>query len=336
MSDRRYYFPYECISSTGHDRVIIFGAGQVGSQLKKEIDERGGVRNICFLDNFATTESVNDDAIRQAGVYKPDIIKSAEYDYVVLACQYWLVPELCECLYKLGVNSRKILTARPGNTRLYSETPHRESGWDDFYDYAEKDAEWQIKDYFVPIINKHSIPLVKVLDFPSGHGRIAESMYMKYEDTLGSIVCCDANTEAVDFCRKRFAGKELFGFAVNKVDEMRCIPLEFSDGEFTFIYSWDSMVHFTYKWLDFYIGEFYRVLKEGGFAFIHHSNLGSQDVDIGFTKSENWTENPHGRTPVSHEDVNFLARRYGFEVVEQRIIDWGVPNLDCITLIMKP
>ena len=335
MSDSHYYFPFERLSPTGRDRIYIFGAGLVGSQLQKQIDEHSGFINLGFLDNYATAESVEDDAIRRVGIQKPGILATADYDYVVLACSYWQIPEFCECLFKIGVDSRKILTVWSGNARLYSETPDMGNKWNDYYDIAEKLADGQIEDYFVPIIDKHKILLERVLDFPSGRGRIAEGLRKKYKDAVGSIVCCDANAEAIDFCRKRFSGDESFGFVVNTVDARRCTPFEFPDNDFSFIYSWDAMVHFTYKWLDFYVGEFYRVLKDGGFVLLHHSNLGSPDVDIGFTKSENWIENPHGRTPISYDDISFISERYGFKVIGQKIIDCVIPKLDCITVLAK-
>lgn len=32
----------------------------------------------------------------------------------------------------------------------------------------------------------------------------------------------------------------------------------------------------------------------------------------------------------------YLAYRCGFEIIDQTVIDWSVPELDCISLIRKP
>jgi MoaA/NifB/PqqE/SkfB family radical SAM enzyme len=227
-------------------------------------------------------------------------------------------------------------------SRFISETPDIKNDWNRYYNSAEDFVDEHINKYFAPVLDKYNISLKKVLDFPSGRGRMAEGLYKKYSNRVGKIVCCDANINAIEFCQKRFFSNDSFEFTVNKVDETYTLPLEFPSDTFSFIYSWDSMVHFTYKWIDFYIGEFYRLLNVNGFVIIHHSNIGSEDVDIGFAKSENWSENPHGRTLVSHDDVRAIAERYGFIVVEQRVLDFiykekgfEFSNMDCITILKK-
>ncbi len=95
------------------------------------------------------------------------------------------------------------------------------------------------------------------------------------------------------------------------------------------------MVHFIYKWLDYYICEFYRLLQNGGFVFVHHSNLSSSEVHIEKDKDEYWWANPGGRALVSKEDVAYIAEKHGFRVVEQQVIDWIIHDLDCITLLSK-
>lgn len=39
---------------------------------------------------------------------------------------------------------------------------------------------------------------------------------------------------------------------------------------------------------------------------------------------------------MSDKIFAYLAYRCGFEICNQKVIDWGVENLDCISLIMKP
>lgn len=94
-------------------------------------------------------------------------------------------------------------------------------------------------------------------------------------------------------------------------------------------------MHFSYKWLDFYIGEFFRIIENNGYVFIHHSNLSATDVKVENGKSEIWSDNPGWRAPVSSKDVKYISEKHGFTVVEQNIIDWEVSNLDCITLLRK-
>ena len=216
------------------------------------------------------------------------------------------------------------------------ETPHIEGKWDDYYHIAEDYTDMHFSSFLFPMIEKHRFPLEYVLDFPCGRGRIAEKLYLRYGDAIIRIALCDANTEAVDFCRKRFAGNDSFDYAINEVEDEQCIALNFQDSEFSFIYSWDAMVHFSYEWLDFYIGEFFRIAKPSGYALIHHSNLGSDEVCVDLNKSSNWKNNPYWRSIVSREDVGFIARKHGFGISDQTVIDWVIPKLDCITVLRKP
>lgn len=45
---------------------------------------------------------------------------------------------------------------------------------------------------------------------------------------------------------------------------------------------------------------------------------------------------PHGRSFMSKEVFAYLAYRAGFNILEQKIIDWEIKDLDCISLIQKP
>ena len=77
------------------------------------------------------------------------------------------------------------------------------------------------------------------------------------------------------------------------------------------------------------------MIQNGGFAFIHHSNLGSPEVHTEKDKDEYWQANPGDRALVSKEDVAYIAKKQGFSVVEQKVIDWGIKKLDCITILSK-
>ena len=53
---------------------------------------------------------------------------------------------------------------------------------------------------------------------------------------------------------------------------------------------------------------------------------------------KNWfggTTNPGGRSFMSKKIFAHLAYRNGFEIIDQTVIDWSVPKLDCITLVRK-
>ena len=78
--------------------------------------------------------------------------------------------------------------------------------------------------------------------------------------------------------------------------------------------------------------EFGRVIRDGGHVLIHHSNYGNAAIDA--EKSENHCDNPRFRTNITAEDIAFIAKKHGFAVITQNVIDWGnAPKLDCISLL---
>lgn len=337
----KYSFPFKQCGFRKYIHIYIFGAGKIGHHFQNQLnaqDKNGQwdiIENLGFIDNFISTESADYQNIKNVGVYKPQILKTAVFDSVVLACKPELIPEIMECLFENGVDSSKILL--PDFTRPVFYSPNMGDTWNHYYQRAEKGALLQYNNSIAPLlaIPNEVVSLQKILDFPSGRGRIAEIISKTYNNEIKKIVCCDANSEAVQYCRERFSNNDKFEFMVNEVDEWRCNPLGFPNDSFTFVLSWDAMVHFSYKWIDFYINEFYRILQKDGYALVHHSNLASPSIDIRRTKSETWNDNPGGRTLVSAEDVKFISEKCGFHVIKQTFVDIYVPNMDCITLLKK-
>lgn len=89
------------------------------------------------------------------------------------------------------------------------------------------------------------------------------------------------------------------------------------------------MVHFEMLDIYSYLRDIYRVLIPGGRALIHHSN-NSKDYKAAFANA------PNGRAFMSKNLFAHLAYKSGFKIISQDVIDWGIKNLDCITLIEKP
>lgn len=77
-----------------------------------------------------------------------------------------------------------------------------------------------------------------------------------------------------------------------------------------------------------YLKDIHRVLRKGGMALFHHSNNTSDYKNSFFTAVD-------GRSYMSKDLFAYLSYRAGFEVVEQQVIDWGVKDLDCVSLVRK-
>jgi SAM-dependent methyltransferase len=198
----------------------------------------------------------------------------------------------------------------------------RLADWSEYYEFAEADAvsHWLLIQAFIG--EEPSPDLTAVLDFACGRGRIAE----RFVAIAATLICCDSSGEAIAYCGQRFANSPNVSCVVN---DGPSIPAP--DESMTFVYSWDSMVHFNMAELRAYIREFKRILKPGGTAFIHHSNYGSLGGPPGA-----WNENPGCRAYVSASDVRMICDQYGLPIVRQKVIDWSEPSMDCLTMFRKP
>lgn len=197
----------------------------------------------------------------------------------------------------------------------------RHGDWSEYYDTAEAyaSAQWCTIESFLK--EPFNPDLSVVLDFACGRGRIAE----RFAAISGRLICVDISQEAIAACRRRLAGRSDVECLVNGNGS---IPV--SSNSITFLYSWDSMVHFNNSELEEYCVEFQRILKPGGTGLIHHSNYAALSAE-----DRPWQANPESRAFVSAEDVRRIAEQHGLTIVKQQVIDWSQANLDCITVFKK-
>lgn len=175
----------------------------------------------------------------------------------------------------------------------------------------------------MPLIRKYNFNFSRVVDFACGKGRIAE-LVSSFSD---SLVCVDTSREAIDYCAQRFRDKNNIECIVSEPER---IPLD--QNSIYLIYSWDAMVHFDYRSIDYILTEFSRIIKSGGYAVIHHSNAREHNR---FRADKNWRRNPHCRSEFNAKDMRHLCEKSGFTVEEQQVMDWGIDALDCISVVRK-
>ena len=333
----KYLFPFDEV--TKGSKIVIYGGGEVGRQYLSQLS----CLNYCDCLFVVDRNHEELERISNVEVYSPERLKKDEYDKIIIATTNYN-DEIYEILYSLNIPDEKIvkkvitvasiqdvyMQKRKRNTIH----PQNSEYWGNYYNSAEIAAEGQFNRFLQPVLSKYKdIDFNEVLDFACGHGRIA-NLFSKIS---GRITCCDVNADAIEFCKNRFHSKTdcSFRFTVNKTENNSLIYLPFTDNEFSFIYSWDAMVHFSYKWLDFYIKEFYRIICNNSYVVFHHSNFAGTDKYINCDGGEDWLDNPGWRGAVSSGDVKFIAENHGFAVVEQQIFDWSAPELDCITILKK-
>lgn len=196
--------------------------------------------------------------------------------------------------------------------------------WREWFDEAERSMEAQWRDPIWPLIR--SADFRAVLELGPGAGRNSERLARHARE----LHLVDLNRYALERCRERFrahAGACMLHFHEN---DGRSLPF-LADGSISFVYSWDSMVHFERGVVERYVAEFARVMRPGATGFVHHSNHGvvSTDPDIEHA--------PHLRSNLTAELFGRYCAAHGLVRTHFLVFDWGgAKNSDCISVFLKP
>lgn len=195
---------------------------------------------------------------------------------------------------------------------------------DEYFNSAESDSAiklfWdntsEFKKLFVKLDKKN------VIELACGRGRHVQ----QYLCNAGRITLVDILSKNIEFCKERFKGQGNITYYQNNGYNLK----DLESSIYTSLFAYDAMVHFEMMDIYEYLKDIYRVLISGGRVLLHHSN---HDADYRAA----FHNTPHGRSFMSKSIFAYLAYRAGFEVLEQKVIDWeGYTGLDCITLLQKP
>lgn len=169
------------------------------------------------------------------------------------------------------------------------------------------------------------LPTDHLLEIACGHGRVTSWLLPNCRRYTG----IDLAPSCVAICRERFATSAHATFHEN---DGRTLP-KVADSSVDFAFSWDSLVHAESDAILGYLSELGRVLKPGGRAFLHHSNLGAFVVDGKVT-----IPNDHWRaTSVDARLVREAAARHGLHAEAQELVQWGARETnDCFSLLRRP
>ncbi|KUE81670.1 methyltransferase type 11 [Aeromonas schubertii] len=319
-------FPFDRVEKGA--TIAIYCAGEISANFLSQLSAIKYCNAAWLVDRKFS-------AIEQQENYvclPPNMMDWQQPDQIVIASQAFK-DEITEYLLAQGVAASKLISIDDTQgidvldliqARLRA-TPAGYD-WGAYYKSAELAAKIQYKKFINPILEQleRDLDYSNVLDFACGEGRVAELM----QERCKKLQLVDASVKAVDFCRKRFGA-----FPHVQIQSNSAGVLPQASGSLSLIYSWDAMVHFSYKSLDFYLSEFSRVLNPRGHVLIHHSNLASLADHM--RVFEQWSLNIGGRSNVSKDDICFIAEHHGFEVVSQTLIDWVVSDMDCISVLRK-
>ena len=183
---------------------------------------------------------------------------------------------------------------------------------------SHMDAQWDT--IIQPILAQYSIDYSSIIDFAAGYGRNTRKLL---EAGAGHVTMVDVNPECVAHLETHFP-RDRTSAVLN--DGAGLAGLDTS--AFSFLYTFDAMVHFDLEIIISYIPEFARVLRPGAYAFVHHSNYTANP-------GGDFRENPHWRNFMSAAIFKHVAVRSGFDVIQQETFSWGEPDIDCITVLHR-
>ena len=165
------------------------------------------------------------------------------------------------------------------------------------------DLEEVLREYLYPYVSNETV----AAEIGVGGGRVAALVAPR----VRLLHCIDVSPEMIVHAREKLEGRDNVDFLV--VDEPR-LPQEWS-AQIDFVYSFDVLVHLDLKTIWRYLLECTRVLRPGGFALIHTTNLAT---DLGFERFDDLPARPFvGQDRfVTPEAVHVLLERSGLEYVK--------------------
>jgi ubiquinone/menaquinone biosynthesis C-methylase UbiE len=199
--------------------------------------------------------------------------------------------------------------------------------WSRYFDKVEDEIDITWRKTIWPQIK--DADFASTLELAPGAGRNTA----KLAELASTLHAVDLNEYALERLRERFmdyAGPCKVIIQKNDGASLPGVP----DASITFVYSWDSGVHFDRTVHRAYLREFARVMRPGASGFMHHSDLGDDaSVDI--------RENIHCRSNMSAELFREYAAAARLEVVRQTMLPWYPPQRgrlieDCLSVFRKP
>ncbi len=315
------------------DQCILYGAGNNGMTVMGYLtmyNLEGYVYAFCDADETKIGQSIHNKPIityiQAKDLGLPIVICVVNEDFcreIIAMLEKDGVDYYNDILTWLNVKHHMDLTELNRNFCAYYHVDRM----DGYFDEAE--AEDGVKgmkrfwDKDSPFYRMFScLELDNVIELACGRGRHV----MKYYEKANHITLVDILEKNISICKERFKGYDNISYYKNSGFDLK----ELKNEEYSALFTYDAMVHFELFDIYDYLKETYRVLRQGGKALFHHSNL-ALEPDQSFKNAHN----PGGRSFMDRKLFAYLANKAGLEIVEQQVIDWTLPNMDCITLVSK-
>lgn len=175
-------------------------------------------------------------------------------------------------------------------------------------DWAKpSDVERIIEEYIYPFITKESI----VAEIGSGVARVAS----KVADKTKEFYCFDISYRLLEKAKIALAAYPHVSYVL--LDRPQ-FPTEFT-GKFDFVYAFDVFVHLDLHTMWKYFKEINIILKKGGRAFIHTTNLKSPGGWEQFSSQKVYSPETHYF--VSPEIIGILAQHSNLKIIKSSTVD---------------
>lgn len=209
----------------------------------------------------------------------------------------------------------------------------RGEGWSGFWGTPE--MQWYGSIF--PRIHRH-LRAGTILEIACGYGRWTHFLREHCDRLIG----VDLVAKCVQACRQRFATANHLSFVQNDGRSLDFV----ADASVDFVFSFDSLVHCDATVLRAYLSQFPRILRPGGTAFLHHSNLGAYPLQSRLMhipklrrllSMAHLIERQHHNREVgmSAGRMAAIATECGLSIVGQECVTWGTRRMliDCLTTI---
>ena len=163
-----------------------------------------------------------------------------------------------------------------------------------------------VEEYIYPYVDANSV----VAEIGVGGGRIAAKVAPKCQ----RLQCYDISANMLERAKVYLAGRPNVTFTLLDRPQLNA-----ASQTFDFVYSFDVFVHLDLHMMWKYFRDFERVLKPGGHAFVHTTNLKAPGGWEHFAQQDHYTV--EGHYPVVPETVALLAERCGLKIVKSSSVD---------------
>lgn len=190
--------------------------------------------------------------------------------------------------------------------------------------WGSSDVQWQ--QTVLPRIQAF-LPARSILEIGPGRGRWAERLRHQCEH----LTLVDLSPKCIQYCQARFAADTHMSYHVNDGLSLSAVP----DDSVDFVFSFDSLVHAGPDVCRAYLRQIVNKLTPEGCCFLHHSNLGKYQDQLGETVDyalEHWRDREMtGDLLLQHcEEAGLCCFRQ--ELVNWRGTPWLIDGFSSIAL----